>query len=104
MDGNSIHLSGVAISDFQVKSEKFGVFRMKSTPHRDRERPVYIDVLVFGQLFENCSEYIRRGTQVSVNGELRLREWQTQEGSKRNDYSISASVINFSNPRIGSTQ
>lgn len=104
MDSNSIHLSGVAISDFQAKGDKFGVFRMKSTPHRDRDRPVYIDVLVFSQLFESCSQYVRRGTQVSVNGQLRLREWQSQDGAKRSDYSIAALSIDFSNPRIGSTQ
>jgi single-strand DNA-binding protein len=56
----------------------------------------YVDVAVFGKAGENSAQYLSKGRQVAVTGELRWREWQP-EGTdiKRQAHSIVASRVDF---------
>jgi len=58
-------------------------------------RPNYFDVDVFGRMGENCAQYLRRGNKITVEGKLRWREWETQDGSKRQAVSVVASEVEF---------
>ncbi len=61
----------------------------------------YISVDVFGGQAENCAQYLARGRQVAIEGRLRWREWETQDGQKREALSVVANNVQFIGPREG---
>ena len=63
------------------------------------ERPNYFDIDVFGAQGESCAQYLTKGRQVAVEGRLRWRSWETQEGQKRSAVSIVANSVQFIGPR-----
>lgn len=66
------------------------------------DRPNYFDVDFFGDRAERISQWLTRGKLIGVEGRLRWREWETQDGQKRQAVSISADNIEFIGPREGS--
>ncbi|NLE23367.1 MAG: single-stranded DNA-binding protein [Actinobacteria bacterium] len=65
------------------------------------DKPNYFDVDVFGGQGERCAQYLARGRQVAVSGRLRWREWEAQDGQKRQAVSIVADNVQFIGPRDG---
>jgi single-strand DNA-binding protein len=48
-----------------------------------QERTEWHSVAMFGRLAEIAAEYLRKGSQVYVEGKLRTRKWQDKEGKDR---------------------
>ena len=48
-----------------------------------KERTEWHKVAFFGRLAEIAAEYLRKGSQIYVEGKLRTRKWQAQDGSDR---------------------
>ena len=57
--------------------------------------PNYFDVTVWGQQGENCSRYLSKGRGVAIDGRLQWREWQDQQGNKRQSVDIVAESVQF---------
>ncbi|HYX78606.1 MAG TPA: single-stranded DNA-binding protein [Solirubrobacterales bacterium] len=55
----------------------------------------YFDVTVWGAQGENCATYLSKGRPVAVDGRLDWREWEAQDGSKRQSVEIIADSIQF---------
>ena len=47
------------------------------------DKPNYFDVTVWGAQGENCARFLSKGRPVALNGRLEWREWQAQDGTKR---------------------
>jgi single-strand DNA-binding protein len=50
---------------------------------QEQERTEWHRVVFFGKLAEIAGEYLRKGSQVYVEGKLRTRKWQDQEGNDK---------------------
>ncbi|HEY3516844.1 MAG TPA: single-stranded DNA-binding protein, partial [Gammaproteobacteria bacterium] len=48
-----------------------------------QERTEWHKIAMFGRLAEIAAEYLRKGSQVYVEGKLRTRKWQDKEGKDR---------------------
>jgi single-strand DNA-binding protein len=59
------------------------------------DKPNYFDVTVWGTQGENCSQYLAKGRPVAIDGRLRWREWETQDGAKRQAVDIIADSVQF---------
>lgn len=59
------------------------------------EKPNYFDVTVWGNMGENCSRYLAKGRQVGVDGRLEWREWEAQDGTKRQAVEVVAESVQF---------
>jgi single-strand DNA-binding protein len=59
------------------------------------DEPNYFDVTVWGAQGENCANYLSKGRPVAVDGRLRWREWEAQDGSKRQSVEIVANTVQF---------
>jgi single-strand DNA-binding protein len=59
------------------------------------EKPNYFDITVWGQQGENCAQYLAKGRQVGVQGRLEWREWEAQDGSKRQAVEVVADSVQF---------
>jgi single-strand DNA-binding protein len=47
------------------------------------EKPNYFDITVWGNQGENCAQYLAKGRPVAIDGRLEWREWEAQDGTKR---------------------
>ena len=59
------------------------------------DKPNYFDVTVWGAQGENCSTYLSKGRPVAVQGRLEWREWESQDGGKRQAVEIIADSVQF---------
>ena len=66
------------------------------------DKPNYFDVTVWGAQGENCATYLSKGRPVAVDGRLEWREWETQDGNKRQAVEIIADSVQFLGSRDGS--
>ena len=49
----------------------------------NQERTEWHQVVFFGRLAEIAAEYLRKGSQIYVEGSLRTRKWQAKDGQDR---------------------
>ena len=59
------------------------------------EKPNYFDIKVWGAQGENCATYLSKGRPVAVDGRLEWREWEAQDGTKRQAVEIVADTVQF---------
>lgn len=55
-----------------------------------QEKAEFHNVVAWGKLAEICSQYLGKGRKVYVEGRLQTREWEGQDGNKRNRTEIVA--------------
>ena len=65
------------------------------------DKPNYFDVTVWGAQGENCAQYLAKGRPVAIDGRLNWREWEAQDGSKRQAVDIIADSVQFLGSRDG---
>ena len=65
------------------------------------DKPNYFDVTVWGAQGENCAQYLSKGRPVAVDGRLDWREWEAQDGGKRQAIEIIANSVQFLGSRDG---
>jgi single-strand DNA-binding protein len=59
------------------------------------DKPNYFNVTVWGAQGENVARYLSKGRPVAVDGRLEWREWETQDGNKRQAVDIIADSVQF---------
>ena len=59
------------------------------------DKPNYFSISVFGNQAESCAQYLSKGRPVAVDGRLDWREWQAQDGGKRESVEIVAESVQF---------
>ena len=65
------------------------------------EKPNYFDVTVWGNQGENCAKFLSKGRPVGIDGRLDWREWEAQDGTKRQAVEIIADTVQFLGSREG---
>jgi single-strand DNA-binding protein len=65
------------------------------------EKPNYFDITVWGNQGESCAQYLAKGRPVAVDGRLEWREWESQDGSKRQAVEVVADTVQFLGSRDG---
>ena len=65
------------------------------------DKPNYFDVTVWGNQGESCAQYLSKGRPVGVDGRLDWREWDAQDGTKRQAVEIIADTVQFLGSRDG---
>ena len=65
------------------------------------DKPNYFDVTVWGNQAESCSQFLAKGRPVGVDGRLDWREWDAQDGTKRQAVEIIADTVQFLGGRDG---
>jgi single-strand DNA-binding protein len=74
--------------------------RRKDETGQWTDKPNYFDVTVWGQQGENCAQYLSKGRPVAIDGRLEWREWEAQDGSKRQAVEIVAESVQFLGGRM----
>jgi len=72
--------SGTTVANLRVATSES--WRDKQTGEQ-QERTEWHRVALFGRLAEVAGEYLRKGSQVYIEGSLRTRKWQDKQGNDR---------------------
>lgn len=60
----------------------------------EKQKVDYIPVIVFGKRAENCEKYLSKGSKVSINGKLKIENYQ-KDGNWRTSANVIAEEIEF---------
>jgi single-strand DNA-binding protein len=108
---NRVIITGNLTSDPELRSLPSGTSVCKlrvacNTRRKDGasgewvDKPNFFDVTVWGNQGENCAKYLSKGRPVAIDGRLEWREWENNEGQKRQSIDIIADAVQFlSSPR-----
>ena len=72
--------NGGAVANITIATSES--WRDKATGEQ-REKTEWHRVALFGKLAEVAGEYLRKGSQVYIEGQLQTRKWQDQNGQDR---------------------
>lgn len=64
--------------------------RYKKQDGTQAEETCFIDVNLFGRTAEVANQYLKRGSQVLIEGRLVLESWMDSNGQKKSRHSITA--------------
>ena len=90
--------SGGAVTNLRLATSES--WRDK-TSGEQQERTEWHNVAMFGRLAEIAAEYLRKGSQVYVEGRLRTRKWQDRDGNDRWTTEIVANEMQMLGGRPG---
>ena len=90
--------SGSAVTNITVATNES--WKDKQTGEQ-KERTEWHKVAMFGRLAEVAAEYLRKGSQVYIEGKLRTRKWQDQSGNDRYTTEIIADEMQMLGGRGG---
>ena len=72
--------SGTTVANLRIATSES--WRDKQSGEQ-QERTEWHRVALFGRLAEIAAEYLRKGSQVYIEGSLRTRKWQDKQGNDR---------------------
>jgi single-strand DNA-binding protein len=72
--------SGTTVANLRIATSES--WRDKQSGEQ-QERTEWHRVALFGRLAEVAGEYLRKGSQVYIEGSLRTRKWQDKQGNDR---------------------
>ena len=72
--------SGMTVTNIRIATSES--WKDKASGQQ-QERTEWHNIALFGRLGEIAAEYLRKGSQVFVEGRLRTRKWQDKQGTDR---------------------
>ena len=90
--------SGSSVANLRVATPE--PWRDKQSGEQ-QERTEWHRVALFGRLAEIAGEYLRKGSQVYIEGSLRTRKWQDKQGNERYSTEIVANDMQMLGGRGG---
>jgi single-strand DNA-binding protein len=83
--------SGTAVANFSLAINR----AYKDAGGEKKEEVSYVRVVVWGKMAEVCGEYLTKGRPVLVEGRLKSRSWEAQDGQKRSALDVVATSVQF---------
>jgi len=93
--------SGVAVCDFSVAVSRRWTDR---TTNEQREKTTWFRVSAWRGLAETCNQYVRKGMQIMVTGEIDASAFTGQDGQARASLDLTAQNVQFLGSRGDRTE
>jgi single-strand DNA-binding protein len=93
--------SGGAVTNLRMATT--ATWKDKTTGEK-QERTEWHTVVCFNRLAEIAGEYLRKGSQIYIEGSLRTRKWQDKEGKDRYSTEVVADEMQMLGKRDGGGQ
>src|SRR6187402_2163828 len=90
--------SGKAVTNLRLATSDS--WKDKQTGEQ-REQTEWHSVVMYDRLAEIAAEYLRKGSQIYVEGRLRTRKWQDKEGRDRYTTEINCNEMQMLGSRAG---
>ncbi|TGL60118.1 single-stranded DNA-binding protein [Leptospira ognonensis] len=98
LDGNLTHdpdrkqtSLGKSVTNFTVAVNH----NSNSGEDKEPEDVSYFEIEAWEKMGENCSEYLKKGSKVTVMGNLKQNRWKTNEGENRSKVKVVATSVRF---------
>jgi single-strand DNA-binding protein len=91
---------GTPVCDFSIATSE----RRKDKSGELQEVTTWFRVSLFGRQAELASQYLTKGRQVYVEGQLSQREWTDKDGGTRTTLEVRGSDVQFLSPASDSEQ
>lgn len=78
--------NGQAVANFSLATAE----SWKNAEGKKQERTEWHRVTAWGKLGEICGEYLSKGKQVYIEGRIQTRDWEDNDGNKRQTTEIVA--------------
>jgi single-strand DNA-binding protein len=79
--------SGQAVANFTLATDS----SFKDRSGERQKRTEWHRIVAWGKLAEICQQYLKKGSQVYIEGRLQTRDWEDKSGQKRTTTEIVAS-------------
>lgn len=89
--------SGIPVATFSVATNRV----WKDKNNMKQETADFHNVVVFGKQASTCAQFLRKGSQVLVEGRMQTRSWDDAGGSKKYRTEIVADRIQFDSRPTG---
>ena len=83
--------NGSAVTEFRVAVNR----NYTTNDGERREETEWFRIVTWNRLAETCSQYLSKGRQVYVEGRLRTRSWEGQDGVTRYTTEVIAQEVRF---------
>ncbi len=93
--------NGTAVANITVATSES--WKDKQTGEQ-KEKTEWHTVVFFGRLAEIVGEYLKKGSQVYIEGKLQTRKWQDKDGNDRYSTEVNASEMQMLGSRGGSSE
>jgi len=77
--GGAVGKSGIAVNK-----------KYKNQNGEQIEDVMFIDFTLWGRAAEIANQYLKKGSQVLIEGELKLEQWTDQSGQKKSKHTVTA--------------
>ncbi|OPZ87139.1 MAG: Single-stranded DNA-binding protein [bacterium ADurb.Bin429] len=84
-------IQGVAVCDFSVAVSR----RWTDSAGAQQERTTWFKVSAWRALAETCNEYVRKGMQIMVSGEIDASAYAAKDGKPRASLELTARDVQF---------
>lgn len=92
--------AGAAITNISVATSEVWKDKQSGQP---QERTEWHRVVFFNRLAEIAGEYLKKGSKVYIEGSLRTRKWQDQQGQDRYTTEVVANEMQMLDSRGGAS-
>ena len=83
---------GTAVADFALAVDGY------------KDDAYFFDITAWGNTAENTAEYMEKGREVGISGELRQEKWENDQGQKRSKVKVNARNVKFLSGNQGGQQ
>jgi single-strand DNA-binding protein len=90
--------SGMTVTNIRIATSESW---KDKTSGAQQEKTEWHSIALFGRLGEVAAEYLRKGSQVFIEGKLRTRKWQDKQGNDRYTTEIIADNMQMLGSRGG---
>ena len=91
--------NGTPVANFSIASNR----KYRDANNQWQEEVCYIGIVAWNRLAESCSNRLKKGSAVLIDGELQSHSFKSDDGFTRNIVEIKARRIQFLNKRTTST-
>ncbi len=83
--------SGQSVTSFGVATNR----TWKNQQGEKKEDTQFHNIVVFGKQADTVAQYLKKGSSALIEGRIQTRNWEAQDGSKRNKTEIVAERVQF---------
>lgn len=87
--------NGQAVCSFSVATNR----RWRDKEGNNQEQTEFHNVVAWGKVAEIISQYVKKGHKIYIEGRLQTRNWEGQDGTKRNRTEIVMEDFVFLTPK-----
>ncbi len=100
LDGNAPGGQGRKVASFTLATTE----RFKDRSGESRENTEWHNIVAWGQPADVVERFVKKGTQLYIEGRLRTRSWTDQSGAKRYTTEINVDNLQLLGRRDGASQ